>query len=80
MAVASIDQLVKDVEAQKTVVKSAVDLINGFQSRLDQAIKDALAGGATAAELVPLTTLSADIKSHNQQLADAVQANTPAGP
>lgn len=77
MAVASIDQLVADVAAQKTVVKSAVDLINGFQSRLDQAVKDALANGATAEELAPLTTLSSDIKSHNQQLADAVQANTP---
>ena len=77
MPVASIDQLVSDVEAQKTVVQSAVNLINGFSGRLDQAIKDALAGGATAAELAPLTGLSADIKSHNEQLADAVQANTP---
>lgn len=78
MSVPAIDQLVADVEANLQVGTSAILLINGIKARIDQAVKDALAGGATAAELAPLTTLSASIKAETQALADAVVANTPA--
>jgi hypothetical protein len=78
MPVAAIDQLVTDVKAEDDVIDSAVLLINGFKARLDAAVADALKGGATAAELAPLTALSSDIGSKTKALSDAVAANTPA--
>lgn len=80
MAVQSIDDLVASVAALDTVIDSAVALINGFSARLDQGIKDALQGGATAAELQPLTDLKTDVDTKAQALAAAVQANTPPAP
>ncbi len=77
MAVPAIDQLVADVAAENTVIDSAIALIEGFQQRLADAIAAAMQGGATAAELAPLTTLSNDIKAKSQALSDAVVANTP---
>jgi hypothetical protein len=77
---ASIDQLVTDVKAEDTVVDSAVLLINGFQQRLKDGIAAALAGGATAAELSVLSTLSTDIQAKSKALSDAIVANTPVVP
>lgn len=74
---ASVDALVTTVAALDTVVDSAVALINGFSQRLTDAINAALAGGATAAELAPLTALNTDLQNKKQALADAVAANTP---
>jgi len=75
---AAIDALVADVAAEDTVVDSAIALINGFSKRLSDGIAAALAGGATAAELAPLTALDTDLKAKTQALADAVKQNTPA--
>ena len=73
-----IDALIASVAAEDAVIDSAVIMINGFSGRLAQAVAEALANGATAEELKPLTALKADIDAKKQQLADAVQANTPA--
>ena len=80
MAVAPIDDLVASVTAENTVVDSAIALINGFSARLAAAITAALAGGATAAQLVPLTKLKTDVDAKATALAAAVTANTPATP
>lgn len=77
---AAIDQLVKDVAAEDQVVDGAIVLINGFGKRLNDGIAAALAGGATAAEMASLTTLSTDIQVKTTALAGAVLANTPAAP
>lgn len=77
MAVAAIDALVSDVAALGTVADSAIALLNGITARIAAAIAAALAGGATAAELAPLTALHTDLTVKTQQLADAVLANTP---
>ena len=73
----SVDDLVASVAAEDAVVDSAVLLLNGITQRIADAIAAALAGGATAAELAPLTTLNADIQAKTAALSAAVAANTP---
>ncbi len=70
-----VGTLVTDVNAAKGAMESAVVLINGFQARLDAAVAAALANGATAAELQPLSDLSAAFEVDTQALAAAVAAN-----
>lgn len=76
----SVDTLVADVAALDTVVDSAIALINGIAQRIADAITAALAGGATAAELAPLSALHTDLVTRTATLAAAVTANTPATP
>lgn len=76
MAVQKIDDLVVSVTALHGTVDSAIALINGFSARLQAAIAEALANGATETELEPLVTLRVDVDAKKQALADAVAANT----
>ena len=64
---AANDLLVNEVSGLKTVVASAVALINGFLDRF----KD-------AATMTEVEAVIADIELSKQSLADAVAANTPA--
>lgn len=66
------------VEKTNGVVKSATVLISGFQSKLDEAVTDAIANGATAEQLQPLSDLSLELEASTDALAAAVAANTPA--
>lgn len=70
--------LVTEVTDFTTVAKSATALINGFAERQQKAIEEALANGATAEELAPLTELQAAVVAERTALATAVSANTPA--
>jgi hypothetical protein len=76
----SIADLTSQVATTVSVEGSAAVLINGFQARLDAGIEAALAGGATAAELAPLSTLSTDLKTSTDALAASVATGTPAAP
>ncbi len=76
MANQIVADLVAAVAAENTVISGAIVLINGFSQRLADGIAAALAGGASAADLAPLTDLKADIDAHAKALGDAVQANT----
>lgn len=78
MAGQPLVDLEREVGETVTVLESATTLINGFQARLDAAVQAALANGATADELAPLTDLSAELDAKTNELAAAVQANTPA--
>lgn len=75
MANASIDALVAAIAAEDTVIQSAILLINGIAKRISDAVTAALAGGATAAELAPITAVVADIQAQSTALSDAVAAN-----
>ena len=75
MAVQKIDELVPSVTALHGVVDSAIALIGGISARIQTAINEALANGATAAELEPLVTLRADVDAKKDALAAAVAAN-----
>lgn len=64
------------VNRNTDVIASAVTLINGIASRIQTAIDAALANGATAEELAPVTAEVAALNSNADALAAAVQANT----
>jgi hypothetical protein len=73
-----IDALAAEVAEDTTIMESATTLINGISDRITAAVAAALAGGATAAQLAPLTDLAAALDSSSNKLRDAVSANTPA--
>ncbi len=75
MANPTIDALAIQVTATNTVIDSAVLLINGIAQRLTDAVAAALAGGATAEELQPVTDEIAALKTKSDALAAAVAAN-----
>ena len=67
-----LDTLKADVAAQTTVVNSAITLLSGLKTSLDEAI--------AANDPAALTALSASLDSETTALAAAVTANTPAAP
>lgn len=67
---AAIDDLTTQVASNRTVIESAVVLINGIAARIT-------AAGVDPAKLAALT---ADLKAKDDELAAAVVANTPAAP
>lgn len=75
MARPELERLQTEVSENKTVIGSAVTLINGFKSRL-QAVKDELA--AKGIENETLNALSDDLDTSGNDLANAVANNTPA--
>lgn len=73
--------LIDEVAKLKSVSESAVKLIGGINERINKAVADALAGGATAQELADaVTKITAEAEAAIAPLADAVAANTPAAP
>ena len=75
-------QVLVDLEAQvkrdTDVKKSAELLITGIATRIEAAVQAAIANGATAAELEPVTAYVTSLKDSSDALAAAVEANTPA--
>lgn len=78
MAGQPLTDLVTEVSEEITIMQSATALIGGFSQRLADAVAAALAAGASAEELAPLTALKDELDSTGNALAGAVQANTPA--
>lgn len=76
MANPVLDDLRTSVERTTTVVASAVELINGIAARVQAAVDAALANGATAAELQPVTDEVTALNASADALAAAVAANT----
>ena len=68
------------VTNEVTVVQSAVTLINGIGAKVKAAVDAALANGATAEQLAPITDEITSLNTSATALAAAVQANTPAMP
>ena len=67
-----LDQLKAAVEAENTVIASAISLLQGLKSALDAAI--------AANNPQALVDLSNEIGAKTAELSAAVTANTPAGP
>lgn len=78
MASQVLADLIAEVQAAETIEASASALIAGIPARIQAAVDAAVANGATAAELAPLTDLVTALKASDQALSDAVVANTPA--
>jgi hypothetical protein len=80
----ALDQKITDLQtavtAEDTVIDSAVTLIKGIPSLIQDAINQALAAGATAAQLQALTDLKTTMDTKANDLAQAVTANTPTPP
>lgn len=74
----AIAQLTADVAAERTVVDSAVTALTGIPALIQKAVDDALAAGATPAELQSLTDLHTAVTQQATDLAAAIPANTPA--
>jgi hypothetical protein len=73
-----IENLRAEIARNTAVDASAVLLINGIAARVQAAVDKAIANGATAAELAPITAELAALAASNTELAAAVAANTPA--
>lgn len=76
----AVDDVIAQVSKTNTVLDSAVVFVKGVPGLIDAAVKEALAKGATAAELLPLTNLSGELKAKSDALEAALTANTPAPP
>ncbi len=68
--------LTAKVQKATTVETSAEHLIEGFAAVQAAAVAAALANGATAEQLQPLTDLGTALDSESDALAAAVTANT----
>lgn len=75
-----LDELKAAVDRATTVEASAAELINGIGARIQAAVDKALAGGATAEQLAPITDEVAALNAGADALSAAVLANTPAAP
>jgi len=72
-----IDDLVAQVAAADSVFDSAVTFINGVPALIQAAVDAAIAGGATAAELAPVSQVASDITAKAAAIQAALVANTP---
>ena len=64
-----------EVAATVGAMQSATVFINGTAARLEAAVLAALANGATAEELAPITAEISAMKSERDNLASAIAAN-----
>lgn len=78
MAKKILDDLQAAVTAETDQSKAAVLFMNGIAERQQAAIDQALANGATAEELAPITAMNAELVASKDALAAAIVANTPA--
>lgn len=72
-----IAALTAQVNKATTVEKSAQTLIEGIKARIDAAVAAAIANGATAEQLQPLSDLGTSLDTESDALQAAVVANTP---
>lgn len=77
MANPVLDALAAQVKVNTDVEASAEILINGMADRIAAAVQAAIANGATAEELAPVSDEVAAMKAGADRLAAAVKANTP---
>ncbi len=73
-----ITGLIQVVATDTTVVTSAVTAFNGIPALIANAVQQALAEGATPAQLQAITDVQTSIANNSTALAAAVAAATPA--
>ena len=76
MAKQVLDDLTAEITAATEVEKSAEVLILGISDRVKAAVDAAIANGATAEELKPVSDLGAALKAQSDALQAAIVANT----
>jgi len=75
-----VNALKAQIEATETVEGSATTFINGVPGLISAAVAAALANGATADQLKPLTDLQSTLQAQTEALSAAIAANTPPPP
>ena len=73
-----LDDLAAQVKKNTDAEAAATVVINGIAARLQAAVDAALANGATAAELAPVTDEITALNASADTLSAAIVANTPA--
>jgi hypothetical protein len=74
MASQILADLVQQVTETRGVLQSTRVFVEGVDERITAAVNQALANGATAEELAPITELQAALRQDTNDLALAVQA------
>lgn len=74
---ADLQPLIDEITQADTVIDSAVVFIAGIPALIAAAVAAAIAGGATAVQLKPVTDLGDTLKAKAQALSDAMTTNTP---
>jgi hypothetical protein len=77
MANQAIQDLTDEITEAESVIDGAVTFVNGVPALIAAAVQAAIANGATAAELAPVSQLGNDLKTKAAALKDALVANTP---
>lgn len=75
-----LQPVIDTMTAADTVMDSAVVFVGSVPGLITTAVNAAIAGGATAAQLQPVTDLAATMKTKSDALAAALAANTPQPP
>lgn len=73
----AVDDVIAKVRETETVLDSALAYIQAVPGLIRDAVTAAVANGATAEELAPLTTLSSELQAKATAVKDALVANTP---
>lgn len=73
----ALTDLSDQITKATTVEASAEALINGISQRISDAVSAAIANGATAEELAPVSDLGKQLDAESDKLQAAVTANTP---
>lgn len=76
----ALDTLKAQIEKATTVEASADTLIKGISQRVNDAVNAALANGATAEQLQPVSDVANALDAESDVLQASIVANTPAAP
>ncbi len=77
MANPAVDQILAAVTAATSVDDSAIAFITGVPALITAAVAAAVANGATAEELAPVSQAATDLQAKSDALVAALTANTP---
>jgi hypothetical protein len=78
MANQALTDLISEVNRTTTLDDSILAFLQGVPGLIQTAVDAAMANGASAAELQPLTQLKTDLSSKNDLIVAAMSTNTPA--
>jgi hypothetical protein len=74
---ADLQPVIDEITATNTVLDGAIVYVGSVPGLIQKAVDAAVANGATAAQLQPVTDLATTLKTKGDALAAAIAANTP---
>ncbi len=76
----ALSTLLTAVQNDTTVEQSVLAYVQGVPALIQAAVADALAAGATPAQLQQITDAATTLTNNGAAIVAAIKANTPAGP